>query len=79
MRIKNVEICNSKNARFNSHLANFQACVAQTKSLYDISHAMKNFYGTEIEIWAGLGLVGSTEKNGTVMSNFLGGGLFMFS
>ena len=32
-----------------------------TKSLY-ISRAVSNFYGTEIEIWAGFGPVGSTEK-----------------
>ena len=25
---------------------------------------MSNFYGTEIEIWAGFGPVGNTEKNG---------------
>ena len=31
------------------------------KSLY-ISHAVSNFCGTEIEIWAGLGPVGNTEK-----------------
>ena len=24
----------------------------------------EHFYGTEIKIWAGLGLVGNTEKNG---------------
>ena len=33
--------------------------VMQAKSLY-ISRAVSNFYGTEIEIWAGYGLVGST-------------------
>ena len=33
----------------------------QAKSLY-ISHAMSNFHGTEIEIWAGFGPVGNTEK-----------------
>ena len=31
------------------------------KSLY-ISHKVTNFYGTEIEIWAGFGPVGNTEK-----------------
>ena len=31
------------------------------KSLY-ISRAMRNFYGKEIEIWAGFWPVGSTEK-----------------
>ena len=71
MRIKNVEICNSKNARFNSHLVNFQACMAQTKSLYDISHVVSNFYGTEIDICAGFGSVGSTEKKiRPIMRNF---------
>ena len=30
------------------------------------------FYGTGIEIWAGFGLVGITEKNGKIMSNFGG-------
>ena len=34
---------------------------SDAKSLY-ISHAESNFYGTEIEIWAAFGLVGSTEK-----------------
>ena len=33
----------------------------QAKSLY-ISRAVSNFYGTEIEIWAGFGPVGNTEK-----------------
>ena len=32
------------------------------KSLY-ISHVVSNFYWTEIEIWAGFGPVGNTEKN----------------
>ena len=33
---------------------------------------MSSFYGTAIEIWAGLGPVGSTEKKfGQIMSNFL--------
>jgi hypothetical protein len=32
-----------------------------TKSLY-ISRAVSNFYGTEIEIWAGFGPVGNNEK-----------------
>ena len=32
---------------------------------------MSNFYGTEIEIWAGFGPVGITEKKlGLIMSNF---------
>ena len=31
------------------------------QSLY-ISNVVSNFYGTEIEIWAGFGPVGSTEK-----------------
>ena len=37
-------------------------------------HAVSNLYGTEIEIWAGFGLVGITEKKrfGPIMSNFLG-------
>ena len=29
-----------------------------------------SFYGTGIEIWAGFGPVGITEKNGPIMSNF---------
>ena len=33
----------------------------QPKPLY-ISRAMRNFYGTENEIWAGFGPVGNTEK-----------------
>ena len=32
---------------------------------------MSNFYGTEIEIWAGFGPVGNTEKKiGPIMSVF---------
>ena len=32
---------------------------------------VSNFYGTEIEIWAGFGPVGSSEKKtGPIMSNF---------
>ena len=33
---------------------------------------VENFYGTGIEIWAGFGLIGSTEKKGSrpIMSNF---------
>ena len=32
------------------------------------------YYGTEIEIWAGFGLIGSTEKkeSGPIMINFSG-------
>ena len=46
----------------------------QAKSLY-ISHAVSNFYGTEIEIWAGLGWFGAgwqyrKKKWGLIMSNF---------
>ena len=43
------------------------------KSLY-ISHAVSNFYRTGIEIWAGFGPIGSTEKKGSgpIMSNFWG-------
>ena len=35
---------------------------------------MGDFYGTGIEIWAGFGPIGSTEKKGSgpIMSNFLG-------
>ena len=48
------------------------------KSLY-ISCAMSNFYGTEIEIWAGFGLVGNTEKKlGQLWATFEGS-FFMFS
>ena len=43
------------------------------KSL-DRSRAGSNFYGTEIEIWAGFGPVGNTEKrnwaDSPIMSNF---------
>ena len=34
------------------------------------SPAVGDFYGTRIEIWAGFGLVGITEKIGLIMSNF---------
>ena len=30
------------------------------------------FYGTEYEIFANFGVVGHTEKNGSIMRNFLG-------
>ena len=44
--------------------------VMQAKSLY-ISRAVSNFYGTEIEIWAGFRPVGNTEKKlWSIMSNF---------
>jgi hypothetical protein len=44
----------------------------QPKSLY-ISHAVSNFFGTEIEICAGFGPVGSTEKKiRQIMSNSWG-------
>ena len=35
------------------------------------SHS-EHFYGTEIEIWAGFGLVDNTEENEPIMSNFSG-------
>ena len=42
------------------------------KSFY-VSRAVSNFHVTEIEIWAGFGPVGSTEKKiEPIMSNFLG-------
>ena len=44
---------------------------AATEPAREISHAASNFYGTEIEIWAGFGPVGSNEKHlGPIMSNF---------
>ena len=48
-----------------------RGCAAfHPKSLY-IGQAVSNCYGTEIEIWAGFGPVGNTEKNwGPIMSNF---------
>jgi len=36
------------------------------------SHVVSNLYETDIEIWAGFGPVGNTEKNGLIMSNFRG-------
>ena len=36
-----------------------------------ISHAVSIFYGTEIEIWAGFGLIGSTERFGADYEPFL--------
>ena len=35
--------------------------ILETKSLH-ISHAESNYYGTEMEIWAGFGPIGNTEK-----------------
>ena len=40
---------------------------------------MSNFHGTEIDIWAGFGLVGSSEKNRDDYEPSLEGGFFMFS
>ena len=50
-----------------------------SKSLYR-SRAGSNFYGTEIEIWAGFKPVGNTEKKklGRLWATFEGG-FFMFS
>ena len=43
----------------------------QILSSINQSRAVSNFYVTEFEIWAGFGLVGSTEqKLGPIMSNF---------
>ena len=54
-------------------------CEACTKSLY-ISCAADNFYGTDIEIWAGFGPVGSTEKKiGTYYEQFLKAVFLIFS
>ena len=39
---------------------------------------VSNFYGTEIEIWAVFGPVGSTEKNGPIISNFWGRSFHVF-
>ena len=51
-----------------------QECMQVTYVIYSkskyISCAESNFYGTEIEILAGFGLVGNTEKKiGSIMSN----------
>ena len=48
-----------------------RGCAAfHPKSLY-ISHPESNFDGTEIQIWAGFGPVGNTEKKiPLIMSNF---------
>ena len=51
------------------------------KSLY-ISQAVSNFYGTEIEIWAGFGPVGITEKKiwaflGRFFQVFMGKNFFL--
>ena len=41
---------------------------------------MEDFYGTGIEIWAGFGPIGSTEKkSGKIMSNFQGCFFHVFS
>ena len=46
--------------------------MVQTKSSY-ISRAESNFYGTEIEIWAGFGPIGNTEKKfGPILIIFWG-------
>ena len=42
-----------------------------TKPLY-ISRAVSNFYGTEIEIWAGFGPVENTKKMGQLWATFEG-------
>ena len=48
-----------------------------TKSLY-ISRAVSNFYGTEIEIWAGFGPVGNNEKYGEDYEQLLRLVFFLF-
>ena len=40
----------------------------QAKSLY-ISHAVSNFYGADIDIWAGFGPVGITKKIGPIKAS----------
>ena len=48
-------------------------------NMYYLARAGSYFYGTEYEIWADFGPVGSTEKKlGPIMSNFWGQ-FFMFS
>ena len=48
-------------------------------SHYTISHKVSNCYETEIEIWAGFGPVGNTEKkNGLLWATFEVG-FFLFS
>ena len=43
------------------------------KIILYISCVVSNFYETEIEIWAGFGPVGNTEKKlGPIMTNFWG-------
>ena len=50
------------------------------KSLYYISRAVNNFYEREIEIWAGFGPVGGTEKNNWAnYEQLLRAVFFMFS
>jgi hypothetical protein len=51
------------NAIFDGHDAERAArlLLVYAKSTY-ISHAVSNSYGTKIEIWAGFGPVGITEK-----------------
>ena len=57
-------------AAFFFFLASVEASRLQAKSLY-INHMVSNFYGTGIEIRAGFGPVGNTEKKiGPIMSNF---------
>ena len=53
--------------------------ILETKSLY-ISHPVSNYYGTEIEIWAGFGPIGNTEKkNWAFYAQLLRTSFFMFS
>ena len=62
---------------FLGEVKNIEIFALQSKSLY-ISHAKSNFYETEIEIWAGFGLVGSTEMIADYEQLFEAG-FFMFS
>ena len=55
------QIENHQNRPDSNPFSLFACYVVQPKSLY-ISPEVSHFYGTEYKIWAGFGLVGSTEN-----------------
>jgi hypothetical protein len=59
------KLCNGKNSSFNITLFFSDFTIMSDQSLY-ISHVVSNFYGTEIQIWAGFRPVSITEK--TILS-----------
>ena len=71
VNLKHEKFCkNNHNTAGLLTYAYFESCGKQSHYVY-ISLALSNFYGTKIEICAGYGPVGNTEKTfWNIMSNF---------